>query len=233
MKKYIASALMFLLSASAFGAEDPYQRMSKLYQAKQFKKLEQVCQARLKEKSKSLDAHYFLILMRLDQGKGDKAVPYMIAFEKYHNEAEAAEAKKSGAEYILIDSYYGNLYYILGQYHVRRQEYDKAFPWLSKAKSEYSNDPMLYFFLGRCYVGQGKFEEGMKAFQNELKLDPKEPSPLYNIACCYGMQGKEGEAVEWLKKAIQAYPPYKKEALKDENFKKINGSKAFKALTAG
>jgi tetratricopeptide (TPR) repeat protein len=213
-------------------AENSYQEMNKLYEAKSYEDLAKRCKADLKKDPRSLQDLYFLALARLGQGKMDKAVPVMRAFEKLHDEREAELTRQQGKTFILIDSLYVDLYYVLGQYHVRQGEYDKAFPWLYKAKSRYIDDPYLHFFLGRCFAGQGKWEEARKSFQKEWELNAQDPSPLYNVACAYAGEGKEKKALDWLQKAIQAHPEYKEEALKDESFKKMRDAKGFKDLTA-
>ena len=224
--------LFFTLVFSSVHAENSYQEMNKLYEAKSYENLAKRCKADLKKDPQSLQDLYFLAFARLGQGKMDKAVPVMKAFEKLHDEREAELTRQKGKTFILIDSLYVDLYFVLGQYHVRQGEYDKAFPWLYKAKSRYIEDPYLHFFLGRCYAGQGKWEEARKSFQKEWELNAQDPSPLYNIACSYAAEGREKKALEWLKKAIQAHPDYKEEAAKDDSFKEISHTKGFKDLTA-
>lgn len=231
MKKQLAFFLLAFLAAPLAWGTDNYQELDKLFRAKQYKELRSACETRLKTHAKSLDAYYFLSLVNLNEGKGDAAVSTMLSFEKYHGEAEKIQSQQGGPA-VMVDAYYKDLYYVLGQYYVRQQKYDKALSWLNRSKAFYSDDPMLQFFLGRCYGGIKDYDNAIKAFQKEYKLDPKEPSPLYNIACCCGEQGKAQEAAQWLRKAIAAYPKFKEQAAKDDSFKKISGSKAFKEITA-
>jgi tetratricopeptide (TPR) repeat protein len=232
MKKILFLFLLLVLAAPYAVAKDAFDDLNQLYRAKEYPKLENMCQERLKAKPKSLDAYYFLSLVKLNQGKEQEAVPYMVKFEKYHNEAEKMQAKKTGKPYFWIDSYYVNLYFVLGEYYVRRQQYERAFPWLKKAKAAFTDDPMMHFFLGRCYAGQGKYKEAIQAFQKQLELEPRDPGPLYNIACCYAGTSKEKETILWLKKAMDANPEYKDAAQKDKVFEKFKDSEAFKKLTA-
>lgn len=231
MKKFFAFLILAVWAAGAVSAKDAYEELNRLYSAKQFGPLESACQARLKEKPKSLDAYYFLAMAQMAQGKADQAVPYMMNFEKYHGELEKAESQKEGKAYALADPYYMDLYFLLGEYYVRKQQYEKALAWLVKAKGKYATDPMLQFFRGRCYAGLQDYGNALKAFQKESELDPKEPSAFYNAATCYARQGKAEMAVEWLKKAIALYPQYKDEVRKDPGFEKIKGSRAFQKLT--
>jgi tetratricopeptide (TPR) repeat protein len=232
MKKYFFLFLMFVLAAPIVLAKDAFDELNQLYKAKDYQKIEKMCQERLKAKPKSLDAYYFLSLIRLNQGKEQEAVPYMVQFEKFHNEAEAMQAKKKGKNFFWIDQYYVNLYFVLGEYYVRRQQYERALPWLKKAQAAFADDPMMQFFLGRCYAGQGKYKDAIKAFQKQLDLESRDPSPLYNIACCYAEMGNEKVTLQWLKKAIGAHPEYKEAAKKDKAFEKFKESEAFKEATA-
>ena len=230
MKKLFAFLIWATLSISTAYAADNYEQLSKLFQDKQYDSLETICQTRLKKNPKSLDSYYFLAMMRMASKKADEAVPYMLNFAKYHEEAEKLQGQKEGTAYILVDAYYIDLYYLLGEYYVRKSQFEKALPWLTKAKSRYIDDAMLQFFLGLSYGGAGDYENAVKAFKKEMELDPKDPSPFYNLACCYAKQGREKDALQWLQKAIAAYPQYKQEAQKDDSFKKIKDSKGFKAI---
>jgi len=224
--------LILLISAPLAWAGDNYQQMDRLFRTKQYSDLENICQNRLKANSRSLDSYYFLSLMKLNQGKGQDAVDSMMNFEKYHNEIETEEREKKGKGYNLVDAYYMDLYYFLGQYYVGQKKFDRALVWLGKAKPHYSDDPAFHFFYGRCYAGQGDYASAAKEFQKQALLEPKDPSSAYNVASCYAQQGKAGDTVEWLKKAVAIDTKYKEQASKDESFKKVKGAKAFQDLIA-
>ncbi len=231
MKKFSLFFLLAVLMAPGVRGDDPFGPMAKLLQDKQYDRLELICRTRLKTNPKSLYSYYFLTMMRMDQGKANEAVPSMLNFAKCHDELEKAQAAKEGKTYKLIVPNFMDLYFLLGEYYVRHQQYDLALPWLLKAKAKYDGDPMLQFFLGRCYAGKKDYDNAIPAFQKESKIDSKDSSALYNIASCYAEQGKEKEAVQWLKKAFTLSPRYKKDVLKDENFKRIKDSKVFRQLT--
>jgi tetratricopeptide (TPR) repeat protein len=232
MKKILFLFLLSTLTVPIAFAKDAFDDLNQLFRAKEYQKLENMCQERLKAKPKSLDAYYFLSLIKLNQGKEQEAVPYMVKFEKFHNEAETLQAKKKGKPFFWIDPYYVNLYFVLGEYYVRRQQYDRAFPWLKKAKAAFADDAMMQFFLGRCYAGQGKYKQAIPAFRKQLELESRDPSPLYNIACCYAGLDDESNTVLWLKKAITVQPEFKDVAKKDKAFEKFKESAAFQELTA-
>jgi len=232
MRKFGTALFLIFLGVASASAEDAYQRLDKLYKARQFDSLEAACQNDLKENPKSLLDLYFLSLEWMNQGKVEKAVPVMMEFEKVHDELEAKRKKEKGKNLLLVSQRYADLYFVLGQYHTRHQEYGKALPWLKRSQSRFSDDPNLYFFLGRCYAGKEDWAAAEESFDRQMELDPKDPSPLYNLASSYARQGKTAKALHWLQKAVQAKPFYKETALKDESFEKLADSKEFKKLTA-
>ena len=123
MRKYLLFLMLFVLVVPGVRADDPFIPMVKLFQDKQYNRLELICQTRLKTNPKSLDSLYFLTLIRMEEGKANEAVPFMLAFAKYHNEFEKAQAGRS-----LNAPNFVNLYFLLGEYYVRHQQYDYPFP---------------------------------------------------------------------------------------------------------
>jgi len=232
MKKLWVALLWASLIPAGTQAKDNFEQLAKLYKDKQFDQLEKICQTRLKTNPRSMDSYYFLSMTRMAQGKADEALPFMMNFEKCHNEAEALESKKEGKPYSLADPYYMDLYFLLGEYYARKQRFGRALTWLNKARSAYQDDPVLQFLLGRCYAGRKDYESAIQAFQKEAELDPKDPSPLYNTARCYAEQGKAAPAMQWLKKAVTAHPAYKQDVQRDQSFQKVRDSETFKELTA-
>jgi tetratricopeptide (TPR) repeat protein len=228
--KILITFLIFLSSAHLAFANDFYNKMSALYQKRDFGTIEQECSKEIKNNPKSLDAYYFLIAIRLHEAKFEEAKPYLDKFQRYHNELEKIEAQKRGARFHLIDARYSGLYFEIGKSHFMNNDFSNAIQWLFKAKSFFYNDPMLNFFLGISYKETKNFDEALKYLKRQLENNPTEPSPYYNIACVYAVQGKTDDSVKWLKKAIEAHPAFKSQAKKDKDFDKIRNSKEFKTL---
>lgn len=228
--KILIALLIFLSSSHPALANDFYNKMSSLYQKRDFGTIEQECSKEIKKNPKSLDAYCFLIAIRFSEAKFEEAKPYLDKFQQYHNEVEQMEAQNTGARFHLIDARYSGLYFEIGKSHFKNNDFSNAIHWLFKAKSFFYNDPMLNFFLGISYKETKNFDEALKHLKRQLENDPEEPSPYYNIACVYAVQGKTDDSVKWLRKAIEAHPAFKSEAKKDKDFDKIRNSKEFKTL---
>ncbi len=61
--------LLFVLTAPIAQAKDAFDDLNKLYQNKEYKKMESICLERVKVNPKSMDSYYFLSLINLNQGK--------------------------------------------------------------------------------------------------------------------------------------------------------------------
>jgi len=233
MAKKILIALLILLSSVQLAvSNDFYNKMSSLYQQRDFATIEEECSKEIKNNPKSLDAYYFLIAIRLYEAKFEEAKPYLEKFQQYHNEVEKIEAQEMGAPFHLIDARYSGLYFEIGKSHFMNNNFSNAIHWLFKAKSFFYNDPMLNFFLGISYKETKNFDEALKYLKRQLENNPEEPSPYYNIACVYAEQGKKSDSIEWLKKAIEARPEFKSQAQKDRDFDNIRDSREFKTLVS-
>jgi len=212
--------------------------MGRLYEDDDYDAIERACRKELKQTPKSLDALYFLIAIRLNQGQFDEATPYILRFEQYHNGLEAEELRLLRDTYTRLDDYshmdarYAALYYEIGKRHFVDGAYTRALHWLLKAKSIYYSDPLLNFYMGIGNKEIGNFTKALKYLERQLEIDPKEPSPNYNIACVYAVQGKVDEAVHWLGKAIKAHPEFRRQARSDKDFDNIRNSAKFAALMA-
>ena len=56
--------------------------------------------------------------------------------------------------------------------------------------------------------------------------------PLYNLACCESLAGRPADAVEHLRRAIQAWEPFRELAVKDSDFDPIRDEPGFKELVS-
>jgi tetratricopeptide (TPR) repeat protein len=196
-------AFMIIVPETA-RSEDFYDNMSRLYEKKQFAEIERGCWNELRKNSKSLDAYYFLIAVRLDSAKQDAAYD-IESFKRLHREWEESLSEKERARVNVVDSRYTRLYREIGKRHFLKKEYHEAIYWLLKAKSGFYNDPMLNFFLGVSYKEKKEYDEALKYLKRQQENQPDEPSACYNIACVYANQGKTSEALGCLKKAIETY----------------------------
>ena len=213
-----------------YAAGDFFSEADELYENNQYIEVENKSKNELKINANSLDAYFFLIAVRLKQGKFQEAIPYMENFASIHNKIEEKQSQSIGHPYILIDARYTALYYQLGQYYFENKKYADANKWFMRAKSSYYNDPMFNFFIGISYKEVGEYADAIKHFQRQLEINPEEPSPFYNIACTLAVQGNIAESIKWLSRAIEANPKYKEEARKDHDFDSIRNTVSFRKL---
>lgn len=219
--------LVQIKSAMAFN----FTEADSLYLAKDFVKLEEICQGELKENDDSMEALFFLAALRMFQGKFNEALPYMKKFEVVHNKTEKLLSKQyNNNTFRLIDSRFLGLYYELGKYYFDKQEIKKAQKWLILAKAKFFSDPMLNFRLGICYQKEENYDEAREYYKRQLKFAPEEPSPYYNIACTYALERNENECIDWLRKAIKKHQAFKEQAKKDKDFENIRKNKSFQEL---
>jgi hypothetical protein len=84
--------------------------------------------------------------------------------------------------------------------------------------------------LGKPYVAVG-WE--VWAQVNPLYEAGKYVAPLYNLACCESLAGRPVDAVAHLRRAIEAWEPFRELAAKDSDFDPISDEPGFKALVGG
>ncbi|MFC1620600.1 tetratricopeptide repeat protein [Candidatus Neomarinimicrobiota bacterium] len=209
-----------------------FEEMRNLYQQELFHRVESVCQAKIKEDEKSLEALYFLASVRLYEGLYEDAIPFMELFEKYHQERDSLTSSKTGKQVEGVDARFIGLYYQLGQYHVSNKRYDKAITWLEKSKSStaINQDPWLYFFLAHSYYHLGDYQKAIKYYKRKIDLEPEEPSSYYNLACCYAAVNNVTEANSWLFHAVEMHNAYKDSALVDPDLDSIRPSEEFQEI---
>ena len=98
--------------------------------------------------------------------------------------------------------------------------------------------------LGKPYVAVGwevwaqvnpLYDAGDYAGAADLALElvadhPEYVSPLFNLACCESLAGRPDDAIEHLRRAIEAWEPFRQLAVKDSDFDPIRDDPRFKEL---
>jgi|SRR6266850_6455544 len=230
--------LLVLLVALAYLPSEAatYEELDRSFSNGDFQRVIRLAAADLKREPSNIDALYFLgvAYARLDQH--GKALQFLTQFEKIHDVVEQKQknerAPGSTADFLLIDARYCPAYFLLGEHYVKISDFSRADRHLRRAKARYGNDPMLNFYLGLASLELSKFEESRKYFHRMMELNPGEPSPLYNIAASYAREGKSREALDWLKRAVDAHPKYREEAAVDADFASLKQTQEFRRLTS-
>jgi tetratricopeptide (TPR) repeat protein len=98
--------------------------------------------------------------------------------------------------------------------------------------------------IGKAYVPVGwevwaevnpLYEAGDYAAAADRALElvrehPEYVAPLYNLACCESLAGRPDDAIKHLRRAIDAWEPFRELAAKDSDFDPIRDEPGFKEL---
>ena len=88
--------------------------------------------------------------------------------------------------------------------------------------------------LGLCYAQKGFYAEAERAYEKARALKPDDAVVNYDLASLYAQWGRGADALEPLRKAIEADPDKVRSWLKsDPVFDPMRGSDAFDQLVAG
>ena len=78
----------------------------------------------------------------------------------------------------------------------------------------------------------GKYAEAADRALEVLVAHPEYVAPLYNLACCESLAGRPADAIEHLRRAIEAWPDYRALAAKDSDFDPIRNEPGFQELVS-
>jgi protein O-GlcNAc transferase len=95
--------------------------------------------------------------------------------------------------------------FLLGTFHLRAREYDKAITQYQKLTSR--KLPHVHFNMGIAYFSKGNFKRAEEQLRLTLKLDPKFPKLNESIGELLTRKGSYAEAIQYLKRGI-ALDPY-------------------------
>jgi tetratricopeptide (TPR) repeat protein len=240
MKKALLPTVLLslLMIVPTAWAATPYGQLLGFYKKRDLGRLETACQENLRSVPRNdelyLETLFFLVASRVFQGDFQSAAPYMKMFRDAHAAREEAETKRTGARSIYIDARFPRLYFELGIYYFETKDYKEAIDWLRKAKTQdpMASDPMLYFRLARSYTEVGDLANAKKYYLKQLELNPKEPSPYYNMACVHARERDKGKALEWLRKAVAAHPPFGPQSAEDPDFVLLKNDPEFRELSS-
>jgi tetratricopeptide (TPR) repeat protein len=97
--------------------------------------------------------------------------------------------------------------YLLVEYYVRRPVKDQPLKALEDLHRRVPDDQDLALDLVKAYKDQRKFELAVNALQELLKLAPSREREIYSmISAIKTEERKDGEAEEWMKKALAKSP---------------------------
>ncbi|HET6656946.1 MAG TPA: tetratricopeptide repeat protein [Gaiellaceae bacterium] len=76
----------------------------------------------------------------------------------------------------------------------------------------------------------GQYAEAADRARAIVDEHPEYVAPLYNLACCESLAGRPDDAIEHLRRAIDAWPDFRELAAKDSDFDPIRDEPGFKEL---
>ncbi|MGB7726883.1 MAG: protein kinase [Candidatus Acidiferrum sp.] len=91
-------------------------------------------------------------------------------------------------------------------------------------------DVRARILLSSNLAASGEIEEGIRHLQTAVALRPNDGNTLYNAACTYGVLGRKVEALETLKKALNAGYGNLNWAARDSDFECLHDDPEFRKL---
>ncbi len=80
------------------------------------------------------------------------------------------------------------------------------------------------------HLHKKEYDKSIEAYRKYLELEPGDEIALYNLACAYSLAGKKAEAVECLRKAIEAGYTNFDHIQRDTDLDNIRGEEGYKKL---
>lgn len=118
----------------------------------------------------------------------------------------------------------GQVLYSMEKYQEAFEAFDKA-TFLNPARQD------VWGMKAGALAKLGKFDDAINSINKGLELAPDNPTGIYNRACIYCLKGDRTNALADLKKAVSINPSFKKQAIRDEDFKSLYDDEEFKKLT--
>jgi tetratricopeptide (TPR) repeat protein len=83
---------------------------------------------------------------------------------------------------------------------------------------------------GNLLVRMERYDEAEGRYLAALEVDPTHPWPHFNLACLYAQTGRAEAALNHLRQAVDAYPPFREEARTDTDLDPLREIPAFQEL---
>jgi HEAT repeat protein/tetratricopeptide (TPR) repeat protein len=97
--------------------------------------------------------------------------------------------------------------YLLVDYYIRRPQHDQPLKALEELHRKVPDDQDLTLDLVKAYKDQRKFDSAVATLQELLRLAPSREREIYSmISAIKTEERKDGEAEEWMKKALAKSP---------------------------
>jgi len=182
--------------------------------------------------SSSLGAWGIMGIIQMSRGEDSRAIA---SFEKYAFFKELKDREMKEKYYMVMRSEqteiaYDQNCYFLAQIYFKHNNFESAALNFERARPGYEADPFFYYFLATSYLKTGRYDNAIEEYLYGLDIAPEESGFMYNIACAYAKKADVKNSTEWLRKAIEKNPAFKKDAVQDEDFGLIREKPEFQEL---
>lgn len=180
----------------------------------------------------------------------DSAVVWNKLGIAYHHMFALEQAKVDYEQALRLDPRYGEALNNLAAVYYAEKDYKRAERLYRRALKFIPNSATAYNNLGTAYFAQGKFKQGTEAYRAAFAIDPLVFSgdPLqtisetsstderarvdYCLAELYARAGMKDQALEYLRKALDAGFNDSKRLMQDQEFASIRQTVEFEQLVA-
>ncbi len=180
----------------------------------------------------------------------DSAVVWNKLGIAYHHMFALDQAKADYIRALSINPRYGEALNNLAAVYYAEKDYKRAEKTYRRAIKLIPNSATAYNNLGTAYFAEGRFKQGFEAYREAFALDPAvfNGDPLqtisetssteerarvdYCLAELYARAGMKDQAIEYLRKALDAGFNDNKKLMQDQEFASIRQSAEFEQLIA-
>ena len=128
---------------------------------------------------------------------------FQIAYLTRYKLNDLKKATKFFENMLKIDSTYTSANYELGKIYFEQKDFQRSYPYLTKAYQTKPTDSLLLFYLGQNTMAIGKSDECYQINKQFLSLYPNLTYPYLNMGIYYSSILKDDSAVIYLDKAIE------------------------------
>jgi tetratricopeptide (TPR) repeat protein len=121
-------------------------------------------------------------------------------------------------------------YTALGRHEQAGDSYRQALALVDKHMEMNPDDARAATIAAVCHSRLGNQDEGMRWAERALAIDPADARIQYNVACLFSLSGRPMQAIECLKRAVQAGFAHLDWVENDPDLDPVRELEEFKAL---
>lgn len=121
-------------------------------------------------------------------------------------------------------------FYLWGEALRELERYAEALTPLRQAAEADPENTHVWFALGWCYKRTGRIDLAIDSLQQVLASEPAEPLVHYNLACYWSLAGDKQQALEFLARALDINPEFRRLVDDEPDFDPVRSEPEFQAL---